>query len=40
MDSTIQATEGRAEGLDPDTRRKLEEVITILRGLSKQVPGL
>lgn len=28
------------EGLDPETRRKLEEAITILRGLSKQVPGL
>ena len=28
------------EGLDPDTRKKLEEAITILRGLSKQVPGL
>ena len=28
------------EGLDPETRTKLEEAITILRGLSKQVPGL
>ena len=28
------------EGLDPETRRKIEEAITTLRGLSKQVPGL
>ena len=28
------------DGLDPETRKKLEEAITILRGLSKQVPGL
>ena len=30
----------RSRGLDPETRKKLEEAITILRGLSKQVPGL
>ena len=28
------------EGLDPETRSKLEQAITILRGLSEQVPGL
>ena len=28
------------EGLDPETRSKLEQAITILRGLSKQVPGI
>lgn len=28
------------EGLDPETRSKIEQAITILRGLSKQVPGL
>lgn len=43
----LHAIEGQAagsipeiEGLDPETRRKLEEALTILRGLSKQVPGL
>lgn len=28
------------EGLDPETRSKIEQAITILRGLSEQVPGL
>ena len=28
------------EGLDPETRTRLERAITILRGLSEQVPGL
>ena len=28
------------EGLDPETRSKIEQAITILRGLSERVPGL
>lgn len=47
LEELLHAIEGQTtgsipeiEGLDPETRRKLEEAITILRGLSKQVPGL
>ena len=47
LEELLRAIEGQAdgsmpeiEGLDPETQRKLEEAITILRGLSKQVPGL
>ena len=47
LEELLHAIEGQTtgsipeiEGLDPGTRSKLEEAITILRGLSKQVPGL
>ena len=47
LEELLHAIEGQSagsipeiEGLDPETRKKLEEAITILRGLSKQVPGL
>ena len=47
LEELLHAIEGQnagsipeIDGLDPETRKKLEEAITILRGLSKQVPGL
>ena len=47
LEELLHAIEGQStgsipgiEGLDPETQKKLEEAITILRGLSKQVPGL
>ena len=47
FEELLHAIEGQSagsipeiEGLGPETRKKIEEAITILRGLSKQVPGL
>ena len=47
LEELLHAIEGQGagsipeiEGLDPEMRRKLEEAITVLRGLSGQLPGL
>ena len=47
LEELLHAIEGQStgsipeiEGLDPEMRMKLEEAITILRGLSGQLPGL
>ena len=47
LEELLHAIEGQStgsipeiEGLDPEMRMKLEEAITILRGLSGQLPGI